>query len=795
MALGPNDITRRRFLRDGSFVLGGLTLGPALLGGSGCRCGAGEATGGGDGGAAGPVPEAFRDFDVRFALRDHLHLADVDHHGQYLEFGSAARFKYTLGGWRSGWGADVEEQGTTFTWATASPARVYFHLEQATPFTLIFRARRGAADRFSVYVNDQPLTRVDLSEGWSEQRVAVDVAKARAGENSLKLVHSGRDEGTNAFALDSIRVVPGAGEPATGGDFVAPTADSLLRSVSVGGQERPSIVLRTPARLAWFVQVPEGASLGLGSGLVEGSSAVVRVHATDASTGRAERLHRVELAQSGAGAGWRDDVVDLGAYGGKVARIEVDVEAEGGVAEVALAAPAILARRASVEAAGEPVRNVVVLLIDTLRADHLSSYARTRVRGAQMDRFVREATLFERCQAQANWTKPSCASVLTGLHPSTHRALTEAGTLARSARMVSEVFQAAGFSTAAFIANGYLAGEFGFNRGWSFYKNHIRERVPTEAEHVFGDALRWIEENRESRFFTYIQTIDPHVPYDPPEEDLRLYDPDPYSGPVSPRSTGNLLEDFKRERVALNARDRARLKALYDGEVTYHDRCFGQFLDRLRELGHLDDTLVVVTADHGEEFFEHDSVGHGHSLFQELVHVPLIVRAPGLAQPGRRLSQVVETTDIVPTILEATGVEVPAEVEGRSLVAELRGAPAPVLSAGFSSQWDTGNDRELAWTVRVGDWKLRMHGPAISYLYDLSRDAGETNDVDEASPIALRALRVVLGQFLGAPAKRSWAAASAERAAVRVESEQADMTPEMCEQLRALGYLNVESCQ
>ena len=138
--------------------------------------------------------------------------------------------------------------------------------------------------------------------------------------------------------------------------------------------------------------------------------------------------------------------------------------------------------------------------------------------------------------------------------------------------MVSDVYRGAGYQTGAFIANGYLARAFGFDRSWTQYTNFIRENKRTEAEHVFKSSLDFISNAKDKPFFAYIQTIDPHVPYDPPDEDLRLYDPRPYDGPVSNRSTGNLLEDFKRKKVSLNARDRRRLEALYDGEITYHDR-------------------------------------------------------------------------------------------------------------------------------------------------------------------------------------------------------------------------------
>lgn len=787
-------ISRRGFLRDGSLLLGGLAAGPSIAGLMGCRCGGSDENSPAAEESAGSTPDAWRDYDIRQQLRDVLHLADIDHHGVFVDFGTAARFKYTLGNWRSGWGDDVEEQGISFTWATTPPARAYFHLDEQGPVRLLFRARRGDNSHISAYINDQPITRLTLPEGWSEQELVVDAEHTHAGENSLKLVFSREGENQRAFALDYLRIIPGSGEAVVGETFLAPTNESISRPVTIGEEERPSVTLRAPTRLSYYLEIPENAHLGFGVALAEGAEATARVNVTDAGSGRAEQVHRVELNRSGE-PGWQDAMVDLGAFAGKVVRLDLNVESPNERVEVAWANPSILTRRQRVEGGDAPqARNVVVLLIDTLRADALTTYAETRVRSPQMDRFAREGTVFERCVAPANWTKPSCASVLTGLHPPSHRALSEAAAISSSTQLVSQHFQQGGFQTAAFIANGYMAAEFGFNRGWNHYRNYIRERQPTEAENVFGEALAWMEQNREQRKFVYIQTIDPHVPYDPPDEDLRLYDANAYEGPVSPRSTGNLLEDFKRERVSLSGRDRNRLRALYDGEVTYHDRHFGRFLDRLGELNMLDDTLIIATADHGEEFFEHDSVGHGHSLYEELLHVPLVMRMPGLVPGGERSGQVVALTDVTPTALDAAGINIPDSVEGRSLVPDLRGRPAPLISAGFASKWDTGNNRETSWSARVGDWKLRMRGPAVSYLYNLAEDPGEQRDFDEENPLALRAARIALGQFLGAPNKRNWLASAVGGVSVgsggAPAEEEAEMTPELCQQLRALGYMD-----
>ncbi|MCU0663111.1 MAG: sulfatase, partial [Myxococcota bacterium] len=484
-------------------------------------------------------------------------------------------------------------------------------------------------------------------------------------------------------------------------------------------------------------------------------------------------------------------LVDLSSHVGKLVRLEVRVEGPAG-ARIALSDLSLRSAPPKIEASSRKAKNAIVLLIDTLRADRLSAYGKTRVKSPVFDKLAGESTVFDNCQAVSNWTKPSCATVLTGMHPDSHKTRGHASVLGKSVKMASDIYRGAGFATGAFIANGYLATEFGFNRGWNQYVNFIRENKNSQAESVFKTALEFIAANKDKPFFTYIQTIDPHVPYDPPDEDLKIYDANPYEGPVANRSTGNLLENIKRGRVTMQPRDKQRLIALYDGEVTYHDRHLGHFLDALSKLGVLDDTVILITADHGEEFFEHDSVGHGHTLYQELIHVPLALRAPGIVPAGKRIETPVSLTDVLPTVLEATGVEVPKHVEGRSLIQEAQGEVPSPFQASFSSFFSEADDRNLQWAALKGGFKLRMKGPASTYLHNLAQDPREKDDVDTLYPIALRALRILHGQFVGAPDKLAWLSDQIGAQVVggnKAEEEKAEVPDDLKAQLKALGYM------
>lgn len=730
-----------------------------------------------------------------FDLTDSLHLADLDHFGEFVDFGTASRFKYTNGGWMSGWQNDSSMNGVAYTWATKSPSRMYFNLAEQTDVDFVFRVKKGGTESFSVYLNDQPLSRISMKgDDFSTYTVSATAEQTVAGENYFKLIYATSEQliggVPSSFAVDYMRILP-KGTP-TPKQFNPPHFQKLIQQYKTKDKEYVSLMLPCPISLSYYMEIPSGAFLCMvGTPILDSKSNVspvaLSVGVTPVDAAAADSVFTKEFTEDK----WHEVMVDLSKYAGKL--VKVDITAKGAEnARIALGVPAVRVKPTPVKV-GAKKKNVVVLLVDTLRADKLKSYGNKRVKTNAIDAFVGESTLFEQCQSNSNWTKPSCASVLTGLHPDSHKARGHSSRLNNSVKMVSEMFREKGFQTGAFVANGYLATEFGFNRGWSKYVNYIRETKNSDAENVFNDTLKFIDEAGDKPFFAYVQTIDPHVPYDPPAEDLKLYDARPYEGPVSPRSTGNLLEEYKRKQVELNSRDKRYLEALYDGEVTYHDRQFGKFVATLKKKGVLDNTVFVVCADHGEEFFEHESVGHGHTLFQELLHVPLVIRAPGLVPSNKRVMVKANLSDIVPTVLDATGNDIQSGVEGKSLLSEANGEVGNLFDASFSSFFSEADERNLQWAVRKGDWKLKMKGPVNTYVFNLKDDPDEKVDVDERYPLARRALRIALGQFIGAPNKADWRSGQIKAdVVVKPESKEdknENIPEDLKQQLRQLGYM------
>lgn len=729
--------------------------------------------------ALAPAPEGAALYEDLLAL---VHLADVyQPEGLFIDFGTSARLKYTLGNWNSGWLGESREQGTSVS-TFGKTARLYLPTESDGPMRLRLRVKPYATGALIVYVNGKTAgeARVSKADGFTELVIPIDGSLIRPGETSIMLraTSTAQVRGkARSFAVDWLRF-----EPASAGEAAEPRAVTV-EQIAVGGVERRAIALGPGAQIDWFVEVPEGATLVFGSGLgAQGASTLALELRGDGSRGSTRRTD--------VGASWLDHQVKLEGLGGQVARVRFRNE---GKTELALSDVRITRPLGKVVSIDEPARNVIVLLIDTLRASKVHAYyPKTRVKTPVLDAFASEGTLFERPQSPENWTKPSVASVLTSLHPATHRTKEDASKLPGSALMLSEVYKKAGFKTASFIANGYVSNAFGFDQGWDHYTNYIREQRTTTASNVFGEAQAWIEKNKDQRFFVYIQTIDPHVPYDPPDRFLKMYDPKPYDGQVRNRRTHLMLDEAKKnpKKYQFTARDKERIEALHDGEISYHDEHFGKFLGKLRELGVDSDTLIVVTSDHGEEFQEHGSWGHGHSVYQELLGVPLMFRWPGVIPANQRIGPVVSTIDIGPTVLEATGVPIPDEFEGRSLLGFMRGDWPVGPYVAFSDFLDHRR------VIRGGDWKMIIRGNLSQVLFDLRNDYWERNELDgSANPIAQRYLRTLHGQFLGAEDRGRWlapAGPSSSGKKPRLTEEKQQMTPELCRQLVALGYISAE---
>ena len=431
------------------------------------------------------------------------------------------------------------------------------------------------------------------------------------------------------------------------------------------------------------------------------------------------------------------------------------------------------------------VRAVIIVDVDTLRADHLSAYGYARPTSPNIDAFARRAVQFDWAFSQAPNTLPSQTSILTSLYPSTHLVLHDGDRLEPEVVTLAERFREAGFATGAFIDGGYMKSQFGLDQGFDTYFDINGGGLGVGESHI----SKWLAEQSQGKFFLLIHTYDVHTPY-APREPFRsrftgdLAAPTPGFEPTSEALESIRMSKYTAEPRSLADRDLEYSRALYDGEVALVDDWFGRFLRQLDDLGLADSTVVALVSDHGEEFQEHGSVLH-EKLYRTVTHVPLVVFAPG-ARNGRRVGQTVETIDLAPTLLELAGVASPrageggegtAGMEGRSLVPWLAGEappPAPARLA-FSESPFFGVQRA------VSDDRLRLILTLESGRIELFRsreDPTEAQDLALASPDLARPLLHSL---------RLW---SRERPPERMLRRDPVVLPEEVEKsLRALGYL------
>lgn len=393
--------------------------------------------------------------------------------------------------------------------------------------------------------------------------------------------------------------------------------------------------------------------------------------------------------------------------------------------------------------------NVLVYLVDTTRADHLSAYGYERETTPRLEEFAREAVLFERAWSPSSWTRAATASLLTGLDPTHHGARSRSHRISLEAPLLAESLSDAGYACAAIVTNPHVVETWGFARGFEVFED-LGALAPTWQD---ADARRVTDRVEEvlddfaadpRPFFLYVHTIDPHGPNTPPEPYDRLFTDDPRTPPLpgalTPETPPAELEN---------------MRAMYDGEIRFADEHFGRLLDGLRARELWDDTLVVFTSDHGEEHLEHGRGGHGQQLFEVVVRVPLVIRFPGGHGAGTRVTARASLLDVVPTVLSVVGLEPPAPLDGVDLLAAVAGAPADDWEARpfFLDLELVRHDGELhrAEGVIRGRWKyVAEEEPSRRrFLFDLAADPGETTNLHDERPDVAGELRTLLAAYRG----------------------------------------------
>lgn len=429
--------------------------------------------------------------------------------------------------------------------------------------------------------------------------------------------------------------------------------------------------------------------------------------------------------------------------------------------------------------------NLLVLVVDTLAAKRMSLHDYERDTTPNLKAFAAQGTMCEKAVSPSSWTLPAVASLLTGLAPNTHGVLGDTRSyLMDGLQTWPELLRAQGIEGAAFVANPLIAEANNFNQGFG----HWRQANDARAAELNERLLTWIDGQPPGlRWFAYVQYMDPHAPYGAPGDERERFT----AGYSEKHDFGKLLpNELQQGKLTLDARGQQHVIDLYDAEVSYWDRCFGELLAELKLRGLLDKTTIVLTADHGEELFEHGRLGHGYSLNQELLWVPLVFVGPDLPV-GERRAQPVSTAALAGTLMRWGGAELVTGVEpplvGPAPKPE-RPAGEPIFSAVRTSLFvPEGSPARNLVSARDAQGRkviadIDESGKAVQIeRYNLATDRGEHSPLDpDALSQAERSAYARLVERI-----ETWAR---ETAQARLPEPQ-PLNPEIREQLSGVGYL------
>jgi len=366
-----------------------------------------------------------------------------------------------------------------------------------------------------------------------------------------------------------------------------------------------------------------------------------------------------------------------------------------------------------------PARNLIYILVDSLRSDHLRCYGYNRTISPNIDKLAEDGILFKNSLSQSCWTKPSFSSILTANHPTSVGITGENDAIIDNITTVTELLKKAGFYTVAFISNPYLGKEHGFAQGFDEYhtifpKNLSEYKI--NADELNREVFKWLEKNKNKKFFLMIFYLEPHTPYAPPEPYDRLFSP-----------VSRVSENLWKEKIANPSEDYLKaLVDLYDGEIRFLDHELGRLFEKMKKLEIWDNSLIAFNADHGEEFYDHFWWQHNHTLYEELIRVPLIIKGPGLPH-GIKIETPVQHIEIFPTLFDLLGLKQSPTFTGQPVTDLIRDPETIVNKLTYHETYLPGKSFIATRGIK---WKLIYNLEKKTYqFFDLSKDPHEKNDL------------------------------------------------------------------
>lgn len=703
---------------------------------------------------------------LKEALRAELSIA-----GTAIDFGTSDQHKYTRGGWASGWTTlSLEKDEIPYAQTKGGNSFLNFWFREA-PKEVVMRVRSTKGDAsLSMSIGKSSIAKnIAIGKEYQVIRAPIADGLVKLGRRKLKL--------SSKLPLD----IEWMWLPTTdnAGEF-----SNLPRTLPIQFDKRSRRALAAPSSrtFSFFLHVPKDAKLVVDMGSDQG--ATFEVSATNA-----EGTKILHTAKSDTES-WQEAAINLDELAGQAVILHLRTESTLG--KTGWGEPEIMIPKAKEEppAPGKRAKNLVYVVMDTTRADSFASVNKdTDVATPEYDALASKSTTFQNAYNNENWTKPSVTTMWSGLYPGTHNARQATSKVDKGIRFLPEALEEAGFTTGAFIANAVVSDTFGFNRGWTHFQNDSDHNLNGNGSKIYPNASKWMEKHKDERFFLYVQSVDPHTTYKVPSEYTKQY----YSGSYR----GTIGDSFDREeqmvvdngKLKINDDDLAWIWALYKGEVSYQDHYLGGLLAKIEELGLSEDTLIVVTNDHGEEIRDHGAMGHGWPLYEEQIRAPLLMSYPPIFNAGANQKEIVEHVDLAPSILDALGVSPMKDTDGVSFLPLLEDGIGKRQHPFYTVAWS----RKGLRSVRVGDWKLIV-GKSSGWmkLYNLKDDPGEKNNLltknpDQSALLSGRLCEVYMSEALATPNKTVRMDNAAQKQ--RYDNNEIPIDEKTRKELEALGYL------
>ena len=638
--------------------------------------------------------------------------------------------KYTQE-YKNPWGEVIEFEGTLGRRLSKKTAKLRFPWSYSGAATLYFRihgVKKG--QKISLSLNGSRIANATLKAEWQDLVIKIDEGIIRTGENELIVYLS--KKGRSYALFHSLQVFRGeltVVSDKTMGNPVGPrTLEEVERTV-LGGYNR----------LTLYTEVAESSWLEFYTGLSSGNARFkVEVRTAD------KEAESKQIFEHKAKAGlWELHRVSLASY--KNHLIELSLSIDGDNSEHAFWGSPRIALEEIPEPAtllDYPVKNTILIVVDALRADRLALYGDTRIQTPHIseDGFA-QGVVFMYNQSASPSSPPSHSSIQTGMIPRVHGVAGDKGQLHKGIPMLSTQLGDAGIKTAYYGNNSFGMTRLKTPGKWTEFHQPNREGKGGDCRELTEELLGFVERqvSEGNRFFISALPMEPHTPYRYHEGISEHYYSGSWKKPVGRSVDGILLGKLSGDRLTLNPEQWQQLFALYDGEIEYYDGCYGDLLKGLDRLKIRDDTLIVITSDHGEGMFEHGRMGHAFGHQSELSNVPLIFIHKKFTH--QKIHVVSGALDITPTILELMGVKRSEQIQGGSLVSIMaRGGPwiPRVVSMEYGR----------SYALRSVRWKYSVDYHGSESLFDLNTDPTEQKPLGENNPIALRYMRDMTGFFL-----------------------------------------------